>query len=303
MKTKKQIISFLRANKFSTKEDSELVALYCQNNCGMTPRDFPEHKEPGDVNAQTFLEWFKDGFGIGDIAIDEAGCLYMVISSSVDDVSYCAKLSNVEGIGENWIAEDGKLYPKRLGHISEDSQRRYVMSLGMDGYEVDFDDDKLVAKYVPAANERVEFFYGDERGLGVIRSINPSANKVELFCYFDYNQKKVGYSMHEPGICNVYGWHFKPMSIVCQRRLNRELEKFGKLWNEKLHRIEPLNSKVEVGKPYWYISDKMRVVADREKNLATSHQRYLAGNYFSDPKEAMEYLGKFNELLRNRLAK
>lgn len=300
MKTKKQIISFLRANKFSTKEDSELIALYCQSNCGMTPKDFPEFDDPGVVNAQKFLEWFRDGFGIGDIAKDEAGCLYMVDSSSVDSLSYCAKLSNVEEIGMNWKVENGKLDPKSLSHVDDDDQKRCVMSLGMSGYEIDFDEDKLKKKYIPSENERVEFFYGDKRGLGVIRSINPS---IELYCYYDYNQKKVGYSMHEVEICDVYGWHFKPMSIICQRRLNRELNRFGKVWNEKLHRIEPINPKAEVGKTYWYISDKMTVVADREKNTPTSHRRYLAGNYFLDENEAIDYLGKFSEMLRGRLAK
>ena len=249
---------------------------------------------------QKFLEWFRDGFGIGDIAKDEAGCLYMVDSSSVDSLSYCAKLSNVEEIGMNWKVENGKLDPKSLSHVDEDAQKRYVVSLGMNGYEIDFDNDKLKRKYVPSENERVEFFYGDKRGLGVIRSINPS---IELYCYFDYDQKKVGYSMHEAGICDVYGWHFKPMSIICQRRLNRELNRFDKVWNEKLHRVEPINPKAEVGKTYWYISDKMTVVADREKNTPTSHRRYLAGNYFLDENEAIDYLGKFSEMLRDRLAK
>ncbi len=300
MKTKKQITSFLRANKFLTKEDGELVALYCQTNCGMTPKDFPDFSEPGDINAQGFLEWFKDGFGLGDVVVDEAGCRYMVCSSSVNVVSYCAKLPDAE---ESWIVEDGELDPKSVSHVPEDSQRRCVVSLGMDGYEIDFDRDKLAKKYIPALNERVEFFYGDKRMLGVVRSVNPSANSMELFCYFDYKLRKVAYSMHEPGICDVYGWHFKPMSIICQRRLNRELNKFGKVWNEKLHRVEPVKPKSDVGELYYYISDKMTVVTDRERNAPTSHRRYIAGNYFTSHKEANHYLDMFNELLRDRLAK
>ncbi len=303
MKTKKQITSFLRANRFVTEEDYELVSLYCQSNCGMTPKEFPDFWEAGEITAQMFLEWFKNGFGIGDIARDEAGCCYMVANSSVNAVSYCAKLSNVEEIGKDWKVENGELDPKSLAHVPDDVQRRCVMSLGMAGHEMSFDEDKLVEKYIPAANERVEFFYGDKRGLGVVRSVSPSANSIELYCYFDYDTKKVAYSMHEPGICDVYGWHFKPMSIICQRRLNRELNRFGKVWNEKLHRIEPINPKVEKGKPYYYISDKMTVVTDRERETRTSHCRYLAGNYFTNINEANDYLGKINELLRDRLAK
>lgn len=98
-------------------------------------------------------------------------------------------------------------------------------------------------------------------------------------------------------------FQFNPMTVVAARRLNRELERFGKVWNDKLHRIEPLEPKVAKGEKYWYISDKMTVVTDREKGTPTSHFRYIAGNYFKSQDEALEYLGRFQELLRDRLAK
>lgn len=109
--------------------------------------------------------------------------------------------------------------------------------------------------------------------------------------------------MHESGVCDVMSFQFNPMTVVAARRLNRELEKYGKVWNDKLHRIEPIDPKVAKGEKYWYISDKMAVVTDREKGTPTSHFRYIAGNYFKSYDEALEYLGKFHELLRDRLAK
>ena len=303
MKTKKQILAFLKANKFTTAEDCELVSLYCQNSCGLTPKDFPTFDEPGDINAQMFLEWFKNGFGIGDIAKDSSGDLNVVCSSSVDSVVSCAFLSNSLETGKKWTIKSRTLDPKELSHVCDDTLKRCVTSLGMFGREIDFDTCKLRKKYIPACNERVEFFYKDQRGIGVVRSINEAENSIELFCYFDYNDKSIGYSMHETGVCDVCGWHFKPMNIIAQRRLNRELGRFDKVWNEKLHRVEPVNPKAKKGENYWYISDKMTVVTDREKVTPTSHYRYLAGNYFLSHDEALVYLSKFTEILRDRLAK
>lgn len=303
MKTKKQIIAFLKANKFTTAEDCELVSLFCQNNCGLTPKEFPTFDEPGDINSQMFLDWFKNGFGIGDVAKDDSGCLHVVCSSSVNSVLSCANLSNLGETGKKWNVKNETLDHKILSHVDDDMLKRCVTSLGMVGYEIDFDSCKLRKKYIPACNERVEFFYKDQRGIGVVRSVNESENSIEMFCYFDYNDKSVGYSMHETGMCDVCGWHFKPMNVIAQRRLNRELGRYDKVWNEKLHRVEPLNPKAEKGKPYYYISDKMTVVTDRERNTQTSHFRYLAGNYFLSHEEALEYLAKFVDILRDRLAK
>ena len=171
------------------------------------------------------------------------------------------------------------------------------------GYEFDYDKKTLRKKYIPEINERVEFSRGNYIGLGVVRSINPVENSIEFFCYFIYSDKKIGYSMHESGICDVMSFQFNPMTVVAARRLNRELEKYGKVWNDKLHRIEPIDPKVAKGEKYWYISDKMTVVTDREKGTPTSHFRYIAGNYFKSYDEALEYLGKFHELLRDRLVK
>lgn len=178
-----------------------------------------------------------------------------------------------------------------------------TISLAEQGYEFDYEKKALRKKYIPEINERVEFSRGNYIGLGVVRSINPVENSIEFFCYFIYSDKKIGYSMHESGICDVMSFQFNPMTVVAARRLNRELERYGKVWNDKLHRIEPTDPKVAKGEKYWYISDKMTVITDREKGTPTSHFRYIAGNYFKSYDEALEYLGKFHELLRDRLAK
>ena len=304
MKTKRQVIDFFKSNHFTTAEDCEMISLFCQNNCGLTPKDFPTFTEPGVINSQTFIEWYRNGFGIGDIVLDEAtGSYHVVNDSSVSNIHSCATLPSLEKTGKKWKPESTELPANTLKSVSEIDNKAMTIMLAEQGYEFDYEKKTLRKKYIPEINERVEFCRGNDVGLGVVRSINPVENSIEFFCYFIYSDKKIGYSMHEPGICDVMSFQFNPMTIVAARRLNRELEKYGKVWNDKLHRIEPVDSKVAKGEKYWYISDKMKIVGDREKGTPTSHFRYIAGNYFKNYDEALEYLGRFQEILRDRLAK
>jgi hypothetical protein len=304
MKTKRQVIDFFKSNHFATAEDCEMVSLFCQNNCGLTPKDFPTVTTPGSINSQTFIEWYRSGFGIGDIVFEkETGSYYVVSNSSTTCIQSCAILSNLCKTGKKWKPKNNELDTTTLSSVSEIENKAMTISLAEQGYEFDYEKKTLRKKYIPEINERVEFSRDNYIGLGVVRSINPVENFIEFFCYFIYSDKKIGYSMHESGVCDVMSFQFNPMTVVAARRLNRELEKYGKVWNDKLHRIEPIDPKVAKGEKYWYISDKMAVVTDREKGTPTSHFRYIAGNYFKSYDEALEYLGKFHELLRDRLAK
>ena len=304
MKTKRQVIDFFKSNHFATAEDCEMVSLFCQNNCGLTPKDFPTVTTPGSINSQTFIEWYRSGFGIGDIVFEEeTGSYYVVSNSSTTCIQSCAILSNLCKTGKKWKPKNDELDATTLLNVSEIENKAMTISLAEQGYEFDYEKKTLRKKYIPEINERVEFFRGNYIGLGVVRSINPVENSIEFFCYFIYSDKKIGYSMHESGVCDVMSFQFNPMTVVAARRLNRELERYGKVWNDKLHRVEPVDPKVAKGEKYWYISDKMTVLGDREKGTPTSHFRYIAGNYFKSYDEALEYLGRFHELLRDRLAK
>lgn len=304
MKTKRQVIDFFKSNHFATAEDCEMVSLFCQNNCGLTPKDFPTFTTPGAINSQTFIEWYRNGFGIGDIVFEkETGSYYVVSNSSIASIQSCAILSNLCKTGKKWKPNSVELNATTLSSVSEIENKAMTISLAEQGYEFDYEKKTLRKKYIPEINERVEFSRDNYIGLGVVRSINPVENSIEFFCYFIYSDKKIGYSMHESGVCDVMSFQFNPMTVVAARRLNRELEKYRKVWNDKLHRVEPIDPKVAKGEKYWYISDKMTVVTDREKGTPTSHFRYIAGNYFKSYDEALEYLGKFHELLRDRLAK
>lgn len=304
MKTKKQILAFLKTAQFATAKDCEAVSLFCQNNCGLTPKDFPTFTEPGKETSQTFIEWYKNGFGVGEFARTDKGSLVLVVNALHNKTATCINLSKLEKTGKKW---EPALTERRCSSLTKiengEEQLGHSIWLSKNGWEFDYERQDLREKHIPVMNERVEFSKGDYSGIGVVRSVNPSENTVELYCYFIYNDKRLGHSMHEKGICDLHSFQFNPMTVVALRRMNRELARYGKTWNDKLHRIEPLQVKAEKGQPYCYINDKLVVAHDREKGTPTSHFRYIAGNYFTDENEALRYLDVITEILRDRLAK
>lgn len=294
MKYDYQIQNFLAKQSFKSEADREMIAIFAkQHGCSLPA---PQRYTEDGLDISSFTEWFNNGFGCGEVAkfgdnvvmLGECGLKNVRIAakeadSDVQIVKMTVDITELEKVPQNVSNE---FLDKLAGkYLCFDRVKQVVRK-----------------KYTPAINERVVFSNGKMKGLGVIRSFNVEANLVELYCYFIYDTKQVGYSMHENGICNVLDFDFQPMSIPEQRRLNRELEKCGKVWYDRLHRIEPLKVKVEKGKSYWYINDKMKVIHEVEKGTPTSQYRYIAGNYFSSVEEANDCLGRFAEILRERLS-
>lgn len=300
MKTKKQVQAYLKAHNFQTATDCQLVAAFLQQSRILTLTELPTFSEPGPDKAQTFIEWFEHGFGCGDIAVEsDTGRFLLISSNDLNMTEICANRSE----NGTWNIENGSCPCSSLSHPDPDKATNMIIELARQGWE--FDDETLTVrkKFIPSINDRVEFAKGSHIGLGVVRSVDLESGQMELYCYFWYDTKEIGHNMHETKVCDLYSYHFTLQTVVATRRMNRELNKLGKVWNDKLHRIEPVVCKAAKGEKYWYINDKMKLVQDKEKDTPTSHFRYIAGNYFLDYDEALGYLSNFNELLRNRLAK
>ena len=60
--------------------------------------------------------------------------------------------------------------------------------------------------------------------------------------------------------------------------------------------------KLDKGKKYFYITDKLTVVEETDKGTPTGQMRYLCGNYFHTQMAADIMLGKIHELIRDYLA-
>ncbi len=298
MKTEIQIIKFLEFSQFKSHADWELIQIFCERHkvhiSALTPKKFFK----SGIDSQQFINWYNSGFGSGDVAIYN-GNLCILSKCGCDE----AKIS---GTIINGLLDETKKIVKccDLIPVTPKQTKQFLTTISKLGRQYHHSSLTLAQKYIPRINERVEF-WGEENkhGLGVIRDIDIETGEIELYCYYFYNNGQIGYSMHEPGVVSLHEFLFENMAISQQRRLNRELERVGKVWNEKMHRIEPVNAKLPKGEKYWYISDKIKIVQDIEKGTPTSHFRYLAGNYFKDYDDALDYLSQIHELLRDRLAR
>lgn len=295
MKFDYQIRNFLAAQSFRTEADWEMISIFSgRHGCKLSMT--PSFSDDG-MDVQAFIGWFNDGFACGEVA-KMGDDVVMLGECGLKNARIVAK----EAAGEVFMI-DMTVDTTRLEKVSQIVSNGFFDILAGNNLHFDAERQAVKRKYVPSVNERVFFTDGKIKGLGVIRTFDIANNRVELYCYYIYETKAMGFSMHEEGVCNVRDFDYRPMTIPEQRRLNTELERHGKRWYDRLHRIEPLEMKAEVGGDYWYITDKMRVVKEREKGTPTSQFRYIAGNYFTSQKEADDCLGRFAEVLRERLAR
>lgn len=295
MKTEIQIQHFLSSQSFKSEADWEMISIFLKK-YKYSIQISPKYSDDG-IDISIFTEWFNNGFASGEVALMD-GILIILGHCTLSNAKIEAKYHDT---GFDFTRSTTSI--SNLSKVSEERSNEVLRQLSELKMQFDRNREIVTEKYVPAINERVEFYNDKIRGLGVIREFRPEDNYVELYCYYIYNTGEIGYSMHEKGICTVHEFNFSSMTISCLRRLNRELEKHGKVWYDKLHRIEPLKVKTEKGKKYWYINDKMKAVQETEKETPTSQMRYIAGNYFTSLEECTTYLGMFAELLRDRLAK
>ena len=298
MKTEIQIIKFLEYTQFKSESDYELIQIFCERHKARISLSEPIIDPDSGIDSQTFINWYNSGFGSGDVAIHN-GNLCILGKCDSNKARIVGTIINNQ-LDETWKYVDCST----LAPATPEQSRQFIATISKLGRQYHHNSQTLAQKYVPRINERVEFWGENKKhGLGVIRDIDVETGNIELYCHYFYDTGEVGYCMHEPGIVSLHEFLFENMAISQQRRLNRELERVGKVWNEKMHRIEPVNCKSQKGCRYWYISDKMKVVQDIEKGTPTSHFRYLAGNYFKDYDDALDYLSQIHELLRDRLAR
>lgn len=295
MKTEYQVQHFFTSQQFKSETDWEIVQLFCQKR-HIRVGTFQPLYYPDGITGDQFIRWYQEGYACGDVVLFQ-GEPAIISKSGLEISELLTKISTNPLNFSKTSSQNAELEP-----LDDTQQFDFHTQLSHKGFEFNRNKLTIVKKWTPTVNDRVLYYNQNESGLGVVRSILPADNKVELYCYYSYTTKQCGYSMHEANTCTFHEFHFEPMTIVAQRRLNRELERYGKVWYDKLHRIEPLQVKVDVGRPYWYISDKMKVVQEREKGTPTSQFRYIAGNYFSSHEAALEALDHISDYLRDRLA-
>lgn len=315
MKSQFQTLSFLSNYTPKTDLDAEFIDSFLVQRFQLTPKTprFAPNSDGKPIDVQSFISWFESGPEALKIARYKNHTVLL---------GNCT-LDNCEIIGT--LMEDGTVKTENISvesQLIEDATPEEIDAFQSALFSSNLQPDpktlQLIPKYIPEMGQRVIFFdfAQDIQGVGVVRSINDEGD-VMLFCYFTYptpgHPTQIGYSLYETPGYNIKSIIFENIdkdniqttlgnSTSCYRRLGRELEKVGKVWKDKMLRIEPLVGQVPVGEKYYYISDKMKVIIEKEKGTPTSKLRWLVGNYFVTHMDATKMLGRWQEDLRNYLA-
>lgn len=306
-KTDQQIQCYLSANSFRTQTDWEMIAAFCKDKAEIS-QNIEIDPENG-ITTSDFRTWYDTGFGAGDIVWAD-GKLGIIGKIDFKGATIVANLSD-----DTILIPTPQTRYTGLKMASNEEINKFRRAMLKNKLQFSFKTCSLIPKHIPETNERVLFYdcNSNIKGVGVVRDVDLTTAEVELYCYFIYQTKQCGYNMHEKGICNLNDFVFESIDnnsqnnsgmnhISCQRRLNRELERYGKIWNQSRHRVEPLDMRVAEGCRYWYIDDKLTLKQDTEKGYQISRNRALAGNYFSDVGMGIEALGRINETIRDYLA-
>lgn len=312
MKSQFQTLSFLSQYAPKTQLDAEMIFGFLGERFKNAKKtmSFCQHETENILDAASLLMWFSNGFGATEIALYN-GTIVMLGVCTIDNTTIIGKLYD----GRINIASK-TVKPSELSKATEEDSEAFYKALYASKLQFDQASLTLVKKYIPAPNEKVIFYTNDfsQCGTGVVRSVDESTGDVEMYCYYLYPPANiVGYSMHEKGVANLITHIFEPMleedkrsskmnGVSCLRRMNNELGKRGKVWKDKIRRIEPVSYELEPGKNYWYISDDLKIVQKEDKGTPTSHFRYLAGNYFITKKSAEMMKDKITELIQSYLA-
>lgn len=315
MKSQFQTLSFLSNYTPKTDLDAEFINSFLVQRFQITPKTprFAPNSDADPIDVQSFILWFEGGSEALKTARYE-NSIVLLGNCTLDKCKIIASLSESGELSTNPFTVDASL----IQSATEDEIKSFQDALLENDLQPDPNTFRLIPKYTPKIADRVVFYdYAqDIQGVGVVREVSAEGDVI-FFCYFIYptysQEKRLGYSLNENLGYNLRSMIFENIdkeniqttlgnSTSCFRRLGRELERVGKVWKDKLLRIEPVKVEQEVGSKYYYISDKMKVVIETEKGTPTSHIRYLAGNYFTSHMAATQMLGKINEMLRDYLA-
>ncbi len=318
MKSQLQVLLLLEQYTPASELDRDMITAFVQKryNISQSTPIFSSQTASNPINVQSFTQWYENGLAASEIASHKES-LVILGNCTLTEAKVIGKLEN------NTITKVSQLIPvSDLSQASDSDTERFLKAMTAANLQYNPSTLSLEAKYIPKHGDKVRFLsYGfGTKGIGIVRCVYEDTQEIELYCYFIYPTKttgeRLGYSMHEENIVNLYSYIFEPLvegkansfsdedGVSAYRRLKRELEKNGKVWKDKLRlqRVEPINLKRKKGERYWYIDDKLRVVQAVDKWTPTSQKRYLSGNYFISVEYATEMQGKINEMIRNYLA-
>lgn len=295
-KNSKQVEKFLAQYTFKSQIDFEMISSFCLQKLELKIKAPKVLDAINGLDAATFSSWYSKGFAQGDI-VRWGDNLAVLHSSSLTGctISYYINANKELTKSDKISAKIGEIQ-----HVSPEEYQILVHCLLENGLEVSRVCLLVTEKYIPSSNKLVKFWNDKVTGFGVVRDISPEG-VVLMYCYITL-AGEVHYSMHDT-LGKIDDYQFEEMTLGYRRKLERELNKCGKSWNDHRKRIEPVDLRLKTGKNYFYITDLLKVVQTEDNGKATANYRYLCGNYFQSREEAQKCAEEWAEIRRDELAK
>lgn len=315
MKSQFQTLSFLSNYTPKSSLDAEFIMAFLKDRFQITPKTpvFAPNSDGNPLDVQSFILWFESGLEVLKIARYKSRTV-LLGNCTLEQCEIIGTLLDDKSIATDCLTVN----VHEISDATEAEKKAFQFALVRSKLQPDPKTLRLIPKYFPKNGERVVFydFAMETKGVGVAMHVDPDYN-IMFFCYFLYPTKDrpgvVRYAFREWDGFNLLEYVFENIDTdnvqsslgnthACYYRLRKELEKHGKVWRDKLLRVEPINGQLSKGSKYYYISDKMEVRVDIEKGTPTSRQRWNAGNYFYSRHAADQMLGDWNECLFKYLA-
>lgn len=93
---------------------------------------------------------------------------------------------------------------------------------------------------------------------------------------------------------------YADVGVSRRKRLLAEMSEEGLVYDrERLVFVRSI-PRADMNGTYWYVTDNFTIRAEADRRTPTHSRRYTAGNYFTSPEEAAEFLSRILGLLRHR---
>lgn len=280
VKTKNQIIAFLRTVRAKDEVHGMAIMGYCKSVLGIQV-DYNENMEDRnlpEIELEDFKKWLEeDTFYRGMVICSpQDGLVGIVGAASYQTVSLSVSLDKEGHLLQepiNWELENCREATKkerlRLQHKLNELQlgwnrRRHAL----------FESD-----YTLKNNQQIRLsILGQKMGLGVFKEVDENGQLV-MYCVKMENQP-ARYSMHEV-VGPMRDYQIEPISTYERRIFSEELKTYGVAWNGHLKTIDYVRVRVATGETYYYLSDLFEVAPCVDKYRSRDTKRWKAGNYFT----------------------
>lgn len=288
MKSSQHVHSFLSSARGNGEIDELAIIQYCAR-FGVKAEFSNMEKEPRKITFEQFKEWFSYDFPQkNDIIVFNE-------TSVIGIVEKCGYNSFVTGVS---LSPDGELdispveftEPLRVAFRSamEDEMVRMQKALYEAGLSWNKKFGKLASGFVPTDNSLIRISLLTRRvGIGVFKEIDDDGNIV-MYCVKMENEP-LRYSLSE-NIGKVTDYQIDMINNAERRILKQEFAKVGKVWNGHEKRVEPIDFRVALGKPYYYIDNYLEIVSTNDYHKPKDLRRFWCGNYYTCREEAEEIL-------------